>query len=347
MRALSIGVVFAVALLLCPLPGRATGTQVGVIMGSEGCPGGVAPLYIHIDNEDNNNQNGRGGWIGATVSDRNTTFQFCRVSGDLFQPVGQPYMVLSLGFACPIGSQTIRRTFDGEDRRSRSSTNIDGLAEGLSRPIVAGSNVNMYFCLFHGFGFDLGPLPSIGVEYGVFAAADFAPAFGSGYVYLDDEDSLLCWGCGINANSWCEDTSWQQFPSRVSESCDPRATESGWSSPYRSYGDGSYIMDGGLNSRLNIVRAQGPRCGNGRCVAGESCSSCPQDCGACPVCGDFICNGFEHCGTCPLDCGICAITNCGDGLCSGAESCSSCCVDCGTCVGEWECDRPIDPLDPP
>jgi hypothetical protein len=47
-------------------------------------------------------------------------------------------------------------------------------------------------------------------------------------------------------------------------------------------------------------------CGNGKCQKNESCSSCPQDCGACPpVCGDGTCNGTETCSTCAQDCGPC------------------------------------------
>jgi hypothetical protein len=72
-------------------------------------------------------------------------------------------------------------------------------------------------------------------------------------------------------------------------------------------------------------------CGNGTCDPGESCSSCPQDCGACPACGDGFCNGGEDCVTCPEDCGVCM--TCGDGTCSGTENCTNCPTDCGECAG--------------
>lgn len=75
-----------------------------------------------------------------------------------------------------------------------------------------------------------------------------------------------------------------------------------------------------------------PGCGDTVCSAGESCSSCAQDCGACPPgCGDAACNGGETCSSCPGDCGACP-PSCGDGACNGGESCSSCAGDCGACL---------------
>lgn len=70
-------------------------------------------------------------------------------------------------------------------------------------------------------------------------------------------------------------------------------------------------------------------CGNGACEAGETCSSCAADCGACPICGDRVCNGAETCATCPGDCGSC----CGNGKCESGygETCTSCALDCGAC----------------
>lgn len=75
----------------------------------------------------------------------------------------------------------------------------------------------------------------------------------------------------------------------------------------------------------------GPGCGNGTCDKGETCTSCPNDCGACPTrCGDGMCNGAETCSDCPVDCGACP-TRCGDGMCNGSETCSDCPADCGAC----------------
>jgi hypothetical protein len=74
-----------------------------------------------------------------------------------------------------------------------------------------------------------------------------------------------------------------------------------------------------------------PKCGDGTCNADETCSSCPQDCGSCEKCGDGFCNNGEDCLSCPADCGVCA--SCGDGTCSGTENCTNCPKDCGKCVG--------------
>src|SRR5688572_7295708 len=74
-------------------------------------------------------------------------------------------------------------------------------------------------------------------------------------------------------------------------------------------------------------------CGDGVCVAGESCA-CPQDCGECTsVCGDGWCQfGVEDCTTCPNECGTCPGT-CGDGRCDELEGCWTCVADCGECTG--------------
>ncbi len=46
-------------------------------------------------------------------------------------------------------------------------------------------------------------------------------------------------------------------------------------------------------------------CGDGRCNNGESCSSCPQDCGECSYCGDGVCDlSRENQHNCPQDCGM-------------------------------------------
>lgn len=48
----------------------------------------------------------------------------------------------------------------------------------------------------------------------------------------------------------------------------------------------------------------GAVCSNGLCEAGESCSTCPTDCGSCPTCDyDNICE-FNETSSCPDCCGV-------------------------------------------
>ncbi|MBI4196518.1 MAG: DUF4215 domain-containing protein [Deltaproteobacteria bacterium] len=66
-------------------------------------------------------------------------------------------------------------------------------------------------------------------------------------------------------------------------------------------------------------------CGNASCDAGESCSTCSADCGACPpeaICGDGTCNGEENCSTCERDCSACPpVRQCGNGITEPDEQC--------------------------
>ncbi len=72
-------------------------------------------------------------------------------------------------------------------------------------------------------------------------------------------------------------------------------------------------------------------CGDEECTPGETCESCPEDCGECPPeCGDLECNGEETCATCVADCGECPPV-CGDLECNGEETCGTCEADCGEC----------------
>ena len=76
-----------------------------------------------------------------------------------------------------------------------------------------------------------------------------------------------------------------------------------------------------------------PYCGDASCNGGETCDSCPSDCGVCPAqCGDTTCDADENCNNCPADCGDC----CGNGTCDGGfgENCATCAEDCGCDCGE-------------
>ncbi len=115
-----------------------------------------------------------------------------------------------------------------------------------------------------------------------------------------------------------------------------------------------------------------PGCGDNACNAGETCATCPDDCGPCaPGCGNGTCSGFETCTTCPQDCcpdaggpdvvdaspdapsdaaGPDAPADagpdrpdaglvCGDGTCADEEHCFTCPDDCGPCsaCGDGDC----------
>ncbi|MBI5608201.1 MAG: hypothetical protein HY902_04920 [Deltaproteobacteria bacterium] len=82
-------------------------------------------------------------------------------------------------------------------------------------------------------------------------------------------------------------------------------------------------------------------CGNGKCDAGESTSSCPSDCKI-PnqtVCGNGTCESGESASSCPSDCKT-NVAVCGNGTCESGESASNCPSDCETtctpkCSGKY------------
>ncbi|HEX6292208.1 MAG TPA: hypothetical protein VFZ66_23670 [Herpetosiphonaceae bacterium] len=174
--------------------------QVGVIPSTGSCPTGQL-VTIHMDDEDNNNANGRGGWIGATTSTNNTTFRFCRVPGSLFRALSttnQPqrhYAVLKLGSVCPAGSVEFGRYFDNEDNNNQN------WSSGPITPNVSTNNTTLRFCLFRAASTTMSAFPNLGFSYGVFAPASFSQALATGYVYTDDED----WW---NANGYMAGSGW-------------------------------------------------------------------------------------------------------------------------------------------
>lgn len=86
-------------------------------------------------------------------------------------------------------------------------------------------------------------------------------------------------------------------------------------------------------------------CGNEICNGGESCGTCPEDCGAC--CGNDVIDANEDCDSCPEDVkcgpnekctdGICvSAAYCGDGVCEEDENCANCPADCA-CEEGYKC----------
>ncbi len=98
--------------------------------------------------------------------------------------------------------------------------------------------------------------------------------------------------------------------------------------------------DGACIERPCEPDCQGLACGDDGC--GGSCGICPPD-GVCQAgrcvsvgvnpCGDGVCSDGESCATCPADCGRC----CGDGVCAEDEDCATCLADCACGDGE-RCD---------
>jgi hypothetical protein len=167
---------------------------VGVVRGPSGC--GNLPAYdVFFDNEDNRNANNRGGWIGATVSNKNTLLRLCGVDGRVFSPAaaqGASFALVSLAKTCPDGFTRFDRFHDNEDNRPASwDTAPSGSATYTVQPE---KNTNMAFCVATGTsqGVPNSAFPSLGVSYGVFGgrtAAVAAPwALDRGFIYLDDED---------------------------------------------------------------------------------------------------------------------------------------------------------------
>ncbi len=81
-----------------------------------------------------------------------------------------------------------------------------------------------------------------------------------------------------------------------------------------------------------------PTCGDGGCSAGESATSCPQDCAKPVVCGNGKCELGETLDSCPKDCGSQGPV-CGNGKCEGPqENAKTCPKDCqqasDSCVGK-------------
>jgi hypothetical protein len=71
-------------------------------------------------------------------------------------------------------------------------------------------------------------------------------------------------------------------------------------------------------------------CPNGKADPGETCVTCPQDIGPCPLCPNGKADPGETCVTCPQDIGPCPL--CPNGKADPGETCETCPQDIGPCA---------------
>ena len=116
--------------------------------------------------------------------------------------------------------------------------------------------------------------------------------------------------------------------------------EYGWASVWADW----WIWESSLEDTVTWgTCSSAAPCGDSICSTeyGETCASCPGDCGACP-CGDGICGAGEDVYNCPADCYYC-----GDGICSSPyEDTYTCAYDCGSSCDvyyyQYDCDADYD-----
>ena len=80
----------------------------------------------------------------------------------------------------------------------------------------------------------------------------------------------------------------------------------------------------------SYCRSSATYCGDDVCDTGETCSSCPAECG---LCDGKKCSAQAECesGYCVNNYCRASSIYCGDNVCDTGESCSSCVSDCGNC----------------
>lgn len=108
--------------------------------------------------------------------------------------------------------------------------------------------------------------------------------------------------CNGKKLEYCDEHGWLK-----NKDCASMGLVCGWVDKDRGYYD---CTDAPRRDPAGIYSGQCPElvvmCGNKQCDKNESCTSCPQDCGACKiVCGNGKCEKGETCKTCPMDCGGC------------------------------------------
>lgn len=185
--------------------------NISVIPETFQCPAPYTSIQMYMDDEDSNNNNGRGGWIGATVSNSNTTWRFCRidlVNSLSFRPLPvagnqYDYAVLRSGIFCPSGGRTVVRYEDNENWSNANSYSGD-IFPNVN---VLGRNWLTLTCHFDGAASSLlghmPGFPNLGIKYGVFAPQSMPSpyALSHGWVYQDDQDTF-------NTNFWTGSPDW-------------------------------------------------------------------------------------------------------------------------------------------
>ena len=178
--------------------------NVGVIPETKACPAGATLTSIHHDDEDRRNINSRSGWIGATRSNDNTTWRFCKLgTADSlsFRPLAKAgdsydYAVLNMGILCPSGARRVIRIEEGELWRSANDS-----AGGVFPNFRVYNTWFNFYCHFDGGANSLmgymNEFPVLGFPYGVYASKTLPTSYAlqTGRVFQDDEDYL-------NWNAW-------------------------------------------------------------------------------------------------------------------------------------------------
>ncbi len=176
------------------------------------CPQGSL-VTIYMDNENENNENTRGGWTGAVRSTSNTRLEVCQVDGSRLGRLagsgsGPPgladYAVLRLGESCPTGASEVIRYHDDEDDHNGAANGETAVEteEGLNtnwmagdvgptRQNFGGTGTELHWCVFleaPAGEAKMSDFPGFGFVYGVLAPDDHPKAKETGYFRTDDED---------------------------------------------------------------------------------------------------------------------------------------------------------------
>ncbi|MGO1072025.1 hypothetical protein [Lysobacter sp. CA199] len=179
---------------------------IGVIPERTYCPSQYPLTWFYHDDEDRRNANSRGGWIGGTTSNNNTTWRYCRVDSYKslsYRPLPYAgnrydYSVLNLGVFCPSGARRVMRFQENEIwNNQNSSSGLPSTMPSLSlRPFTL-----TWYCHFDGAASSwlghMSSFPKLGFAHGVHAPSAFPRpwALSNGWVHQDDED----W---FNLNFW-------------------------------------------------------------------------------------------------------------------------------------------------